>query len=346
MILSYRNLAKDEILNQLRNIRYASGEMLFGFENSIALTLNLNIQPNHISKQADVFAREMLTHRSKFDLKRFLGPYDQDWCRLLHEAYVYDRCKCIYYGINSNNIMSFPEDLASFPGNVLLSNILKKRRFNYVTGDKQPFSLYVDVVSLGNSEFILKPIFEMYPDLEEGMSEIQNDISYVNSKYESILKGLASAKLFLDKNKIRNSKDGDSLFEITNLADPKIAAMLQEDSNPLMNSFLNQAHDEFSFILPTVNSGPEALRFNESIFISRALGFTSIGLKTGSNFYYSRIPRDISADRLTRDEVYSVTGLKTELTPYSDARILDYLSINTYKIKNERVKGGGGYYTP
>lgn len=343
MILSYKNFARDEILKQLRNIKYAQGEMLYGFENSVSLTLNLNIEPKHISKQADVFAREILMHRSKFDLKRFLGPYDQDWCRILHEAYVYDRCKCIYYGLNSNNIMGFPEDLVSFPGNVLLSNILKKRRFQYSTNDSQPMSLYVDVVSLGDSASVLKPIFALYPDVGEGITNIPNVVSYVNMKYESVLRGLMNAKTYLDSRK--GTDGGTSLFEITTLSDEVISGMLSEESNPLINSFLNQSHNEFSFILPTSNSGPMGLRFNESIFISRALGFTSIGIKEGSNFFYTRVPRNSSADMFTRDEVYSVTGMTSEIMPFSDERIKEYLEINTYNQRSGRTEGGG-YYTP
>lgn len=78
MSLTYKNTAKTYILHNLRNIRYANTEMLFGFYNTLEIELELVLSPEQIFFQADVFAREILTHRSQFDLKRFLGSYQED----------------------------------------------------------------------------------------------------------------------------------------------------------------------------------------------------------------------------------------------------------------------------
>jgi hypothetical protein len=325
MSITYKNYSTNDILRRFSDIQYAEGSKLYGFGNILELDLGLNVNAIHVSAQADVFAREILANRSAFDLKRFLGPYDQDWQRILHETYVYDRCKCIYYGLNSNNMMNFPE-LVSFPGNVLLANLLKKRIFQYDTGDSIPHTLFLKIVTKGNVDTILGELFKSYPDVRNGISEIENSVSYVNPKYESVMRGLYNAKTYLDSNKNKDGRDGTSLFEIVHLNDSTIASMLQEDSNPVANSFLNSDMDKFSFILPQEKSKPLALKFNESIFISRALGFTSEGVKTGVNTYYSQVNRDADADRFAREEVYSVTALKSEYMPYSGRQILEYLN--------------------
>jgi hypothetical protein len=343
MSLSYRNFSMNEILKQFRNIRYAQGEMLFGFENSLELKLDLQLELSQVSMQADVFSREMMTHRSKFDFKRFLGPYDVDWQKILHECYVYDRSKAIYYGLNSNNIMEFPSTI-SFPGNILLANVLKKKNFQFSTDDSQPVSLFVSVTSKKDARTILDPIFDRYPDLKEGMSDIPGVVSYVNVNYEGVLRGLFNAKTYLDTNS-KKGQGAATLFEINNLTNKDANFMLNEDSNPLLNSFLNEDHDNFSFILPTEKSGPMALRFNESVFISRALGFTSEGISVSGNSFYSTVPRNKDYDRFVRDEVYSVTGLKSEIMPYTTEQILQYINVDY--ISNSDLKGPGtSGYTP
>lgn len=311
--------------------------MLFGFNNTKELTLELNCDVHQICIQADIFAREILTHRSKFDLKRILGPFQVDWLRLLHEAYVYDRIKCIYYGIQSFNLLKIPEGTYSFPGNVILMHLLVKKTFQFSTGDQQNYALYVDLKYKKLQE-ILDPIFELYPDLREGMSDDINIVSYVNVVSESILKGLNNAKEFLKS----KSKNGDSsLFEIIPMNSSDIDKFLIEDSNPVINSFLSKDGKKFFFILPYDKSSNDALRFNESLFLSRALGITSTQLYEGDNPFYKVANRDNLSDPFAREEVYAVTGLKSEIVPLSQARISEYLGINSFKAEIMKVKESG-----
>lgn len=329
MELSYKNLAKDEILNKLRNIRYSNAEMLYGFENSVEMNLTLNVDVQQIAIQADVFAREILTHRSKFDLKRFLGNYQEDWLRLLHEAYVYDRIKCIYYGIMSFNLVKIPSGSFSFPGNILLMKSLIKRNFQYTTADAQPFSLYVNISYSTDIEEIFSPIFKIYPSLKEGMSDNNFIVSYVNSRCESILKGLHSGKQYLDS----RSGSKEKLFQITEMNDSAIDTYIEVETNPIMNSFLSEDGEKFYFIFPSAESGPEAMRFNESLFASRAMGFISNQLNYSGNAFYTVSKRNKETDFMAREEVYAITKLKSEIVPYSNEQIKNYLSINSYPNK-------------
>jgi hypothetical protein len=97
---------------------------------------------------------------------------------------------------------------------------------------------------------------------------------------------------------------------------------------------------------------PEALRFNESIFISRACGFRSKGLNYKGNDFYVVVERDDDCDPLTREDVYAVTGLKSEMIPFSESQISNYLGFDLYPsgeirfIKNSSDDGGTNPNTP
>jgi len=326
MILAYKNTSNDIIIRKLRDIRYANGELMYGYYNNITIDLTLNVDLVQIQLQADLFARELFTHRSSFDMKRFLGSYDKDWKRLLHHAYVYDRLKCLYYGMNSNKIVKIPENTFSFPGNILLMQLLSKNNFRYDTADSQPFSLYVNI-NYGDFNILVSPIFEAYPDLREGMSRNSNIISYVNPTYESIIKGLLNAKEYLKSKKSVNS----NVFELMELNSSKIEQFCFGNANPLLNSFLSKDLTKFFFLMPHNESKPESLRFNESVFFSRAVGFVSEQLTIDDNQFYTVARRSISNDIHTREEVYAITGLKTELIPGTSEYMKEYLSVNSMK---------------
>lgn len=328
MTLSYKNLGKDEILNQLRDIRFANGEMLFGQYNTVSIDFDFIVDVQQISIQADVFAREMITHRSDFDFKRFLGQYQIDWLRILHEAYVFDRCRAIYYGMNSINMLSTPNDIKSFTGHVLLFNMLSKMNFKFTTADEQPYQIYANVKYPGDALTLLEPIFKAYPNVKEGISDNPRYISYVNQTYDAVLEGLYNGSMYL------NSRNNSSFFSIKSLDDETIANVLSDTSNPILNSFLSKDGRKFYFIHPSNVSGPGKMKFNESIFINRALGFRSNQLNVDENTFYKVAKRDAIRDVLTKEEVYAITGLKTEIIPYSTAQTNEYLGFNSYKSVN------------
>lgn len=328
MPLTYKNYSKDYILRNLRNIKYANAEMLFGFYNNVSIQLDLKINVSTLLFQGDIFAREMLTNRSVIDFKKFLGSYQDDWLRILNETYAYDRLKCIYYGVNSKYMLSLPDNLISFPGNLILMNALAIRTFNFSTDDSQPFNLYLSVNCNDDLDTMFAGMFSIIPDLKVGMSESEGTYSYVNFFYESVLKGLhnfKSSKFMKDNTKLSN------LYYTHKMNDEKLKTVVLGDSNPLLNSFLSEDFTKFYFIMPTQDSVPEALRFNESLFISRSVGFTGKQLTFSDNNMYTIANVNVDTDPLIREDVYSVTGVKTEIVPQSMETILHFLSINTYK---------------
>lgn len=338
-MLIYKNFAKDIILKDLRNLRYANSEMYYGFNNTTNLEMKLVIDPIQVSLQADVFCREMLNHKGKIDFKRFLGPYQIDWPRLLHNVYVYDRIKCIYYGLSLTNMSKLPENMHSFPGNILLAHLISKNTFRFDLRDEQPFSFFVKL-AYETSQSCFDPIFSDYPDLKQGMSDNSRIISYVNMEYEPILQGLYYSKEYLDS-KTSNKEGKNSLYEIHELNSTKIETFTSGDNNPIANSFLSENGDKFFFIIPPNESKPQALRYNASIFLPRAVGLRSSQLIVEENNFYKVAKREISSDIFTRDEMFSVTGLKSEIIPYSLNQIKEYLGINTFKFERENMKSGG-----
>lgn len=329
MTLSYKNFAKNELLTQVRNIDFGNSRMLFGLSNVITLDVKLEVNLSQLRQQADVFSREMITHRSKFDMKRILGSYQDDWLRLLHETYVYDRCKSIYYGVNSPYLFKIPENTYSFPGHAMLTHLLTNKVYQFGTNDSQPYMLYFNVIVDGSAKQILEPIFNVYSDVREGMSDVEGVYSYVNQTYETILNGLYNGKTYLDERKKNNN--GSSIYEIIARNDDKIESFFSVDQFPFMNSFLDFQDSKFYFILPDDKSKPNSMRSNESLFLARALGLTCKGLTHDGNQLYKVSNRMKDVDPFSRDEMYSITGVKTELVPYSENLIVQYLGINTFK---------------
>lgn len=357
MALSYKNYGKDLIINNLRDIRFANSELLFGQLNTVNINFEVKVDVQQLSNQADVFAQHMMIHRSDFDFKRFLGPYSSEWKRLFHETYIYDRCRAIYYGLNAMYLFEVPKDKKSFPGNIVLFNMLSKRNFSFNSSDNQPYQIFANILHPGRAENVLEEVFKKYPNIEKGMSNVENVISYVNPVYDAILEGMWNGRKFLlsdrftfdddnggndNQNRGGKGKKKEVFFQLKRMDDPTLANVLSEESNPLLNSFLSADGGKFFFIHPANISGPGKMKFNESVFLSRALGFTSEQLTFNDNNFYLVATRP-ERDFLTSNDVYSVTGIKTEVTPSSSADIDSYTQKAPYiKGENKGDDNSGG----
>lgn len=340
-MLSYKDYAVFSILEEVRNIRFASCEQMYSQYNSVSVDVNFKIDLKQLEMQADVFAREMLTKRSLFDMKRFLGQYQRDWKRILAEAYIYDRLKCIYYGINATGKSKTPKDLFSFPGNILLYRILKDPTFSYNLDDSQPFSLAVNI-EYEETEDVFKEVFKKYPLLKEGMSTRSNIVSYVNTDLEAVMKGLANAEKYLKGSK--NIKV-QNLFQVFPMNDSKIESFTEEGSNPILNSCLHTDGTKFMFYFPANESGPDKMHFNESIYFSRAVGMSFKNLDYSGNRLYTVVDRDTVFDGLAKEEVFAITGLKTEIVPLTSDQMQKYMNMNSYvapELDPEDFRGGNG----
>jgi hypothetical protein len=337
MVLLYKNFTTNHVLEQSRNIGFTLGNMVHSFNNTIESNYNVVLDEQQLFIQADVFARQILLHRSIFDLKRFLGSYQDDWHRLLMEAYVYDRLKAIYYGVNYNNIMSWPEGLVSFPGNILLSRLIAKKTFNHFTNDEQPFSFFINVSCENNLQELFKGVLSICPNLEQGLSNTPGFPSYVNSACETVLRGLFNGSVYLNSRKgTKTSKEGD-LYQIFPFDTDKFDSKLLQDEFPFINSSMKNGFNEWFFYISDGESGVNALHFNESLFLGRAIGVCmQENLAVNSNNMYMVAPRNYESDPYTKEEVYAITGVKSELIPYDMDTIRKYLAINTYEI-NQKI---------
>jgi hypothetical protein len=190
MVLMYKNLSTDRLLKQFRNIRYASGDLLFGFQNNVIYDYSLRVSIIQLSLQADIFSQQMMGYRSQIDYKRMMGAYSEDWPRLLHETYIYDALKNIFYGIYSVYNPYLPDNSFSFPGNIWRRKILEKTTFQYSTNDKIPFSLQVNVNFERDFELLCGHILDSYPRLRDGLTISGNTYRYSNFACEAVLLGL------------------------------------------------------------------------------------------------------------------------------------------------------------
>lgn len=328
--MEYKNYVTDHHLKQYRNSNYANIKMLYGFENKIIRDLDVTVDLRQLQTQADIFQRQMIANKTSFDFKRVLGPFTQDWPRLLHEVYIYDRLKCLYYGLFSNFISSFPNNSYSFPGNILLMQILKERQFSFEVADTQPYYEYVNVKNSKDFKELSKEVFENYPEIRMGISDNPNIFVYQNEFYEGILTGLHHAKLYMETRKVGGTKD---LFKIYKMDSSEIEEFLKSDSNPIANSFLSEDGEKFYFSLPTNSSNENSLRHNESVFFARAVGIVGSQLYVNENPLYFVAPRKPFTDDLTCNEMYSITGLKSDMITLDAESISSYLTINSYVSK-------------
>lgn len=350
MAKSYKNYSSKHILEQSRNINYTNGAMMFGFYNTITVEAQLVLDTQQIFIQADVFARQILLHRSLFDLKRFLGQYQDDWQRILMEAYVYDRLKAIFYGIYSINMLDWPEGLVSFPGNILLSRLLARKTFLHTLEDQQPTSLNILIKFDDDVNKLFEDVFSVCPSLKEGFSTDNGVYTYVNSKCESVLRGLFNGNLYLRSR--NNSGSNTTLYSMYEFNTDKLDSFMKQDTFPFLNGVLKgEKLNSWYFYIPDEESGPNALRFNESVFIGRGIGLSmksNVSVENNNLLYNSK--RNYDSDPFTRDEVYAITALKSEIVPYSMDVIKRYLSINSYQSQStsgtSSDDGGGNNAAP
>lgn len=345
MALSYKNLSTDTIMEENRFLNYFSGNMLYSQNNIVMLTFVLMIDPQQWALQADIWSRQVMLFRSDFDFKRFLGSDYELWQQKLHLTFIYTKLKAIFYGSKANFTHEWPKDTVNFPGNVLLAHCLRDGVYQFHIEDQQPMNLYISLKLEDTFEVSTKGIFEAYPELKQGLSISGNNFSYVNVMCESILRGLSNGRDFLMS---RNNKNRSmNMYELYSYDDENVSKFLKKDSNPFANSCLSTDFKEFKLIIPRDNTSPKTIKFNESLFLSRALGFTCDDLPSfEGNNVYKVIKRDYYEDVFTKDEVYSITGIKSDMVPYTNDEILDYLNLNyddNGKIIRVEVERGGPF---
>jgi hypothetical protein len=321
-------------MEKSKSIRYSTGNLSVGFNNFVKIEYKHQVNVTQIVQQADLFARQMYINRSLFDFKRFLGSNQNDWKRMLHEVYVYDRCKNIYYGLNSIYRIKPPVQTFSFPGNILLREFLSMNQFTFSSGDfENNFKLFVNIDVDRDYQKVLSEIFDVYPHMKDGMSVDGSNYIYSNEVFECILEGFYNGLVYLQGRDVRpGAIDKRFPFEIMASDNETILAFLETESqNPILNSFMSEKFDSFSYIPLKDPEQLSSSMFNESQFISRALGFTSNSVDCSElgNPFYITVPRNPLKDFLTREELYSITGLKTEEVPSSYDELIKYLQIYT-----------------
>jgi hypothetical protein len=324
-ILSYVNNATGEILQQSRLIRYAGGDLPFGQQNQITLNVRFAFDVQHVSLMADVYARQMFMHRSVMDYKRMFGPRSEYWLKELHHTFVYDHVRSIYFGLNSYKMLTPPINTFSYPGHILLRKYLYNSAFRFSIDDGQPISVTVNIsIPERDALTVIEPFLRKYPELREGLSLDPNQVRYANTKYEAALEGIKNQVQYLNAKK---SEDNKNLMHILPADTEELDTFLISDSNPIANSFLSNGGKKFSFIFPSEKATPNVLRFNESTFLPSAIGITSDPKQSlvMGNQIYKTVDRNPIQDLMISNQLYSITGLKSDILPNSEEGINHYI---------------------
>lgn len=336
MKVSYKNKSTDLIIGKSVNLIYGASNSTYGL-NYVNLDFQLVIDIDHLRQQADVFSREIMTLKPRIQFKRFMGDNYESWVGLLHESFIYSYALCVFYGINEKNLLNFSNTGYVFPGHLVLTRLLFEGNYQFHSRDDKfiPFSFFAKVEHSIDAESVLKPIFDVYPNIKDGFTSGKNP-SFMSFIHETVLKGLYDASVFLKSNK----NYGGQLFDVVPLNSEEFKSVTSDLNNPLCNGFLSLDGKQFHFI--DVNySSRENIRFNESIFLTRAIGLRSSGLTVVENNFYNVVQRDPSYDRLVKDDVYAILGLESVLSPYSMQQIQHYLGIIT-KYPNKEKDGEEG----
>jgi len=337
--LTYSNYGSKIIISKRRDTRFASDRLHnAGPENHIQRILKAILDINQIAMQADIMSRAILGLGSDVYLKKVFGAERPDWARQLSECFVYDRVRCFFYAFFNTRIDSIP-DVRCFKGHLALHKFVASQNITFTEGSDNTMSISTIVVTQEDFIEVLEELLNYWPNLRYGLSYKVGKPHWNNPILEGFLNGLYSemTNIMSDKNVSQSTKD--LMFEMTNLTnDSFMDQIVKESANPILNSYLSEDGKEFSFVNPPEISGDNSIKFNESVFLARAIGIRADELLIDSNQVYTKVPRNIDIDTMTRFEVHAITGIKSDLVPNTKEEMDRYLGFDTYSSSYDRKK--------
>jgi hypothetical protein len=328
--LTFENFASKEILSRYRDIRFSLDKLQNGgSENFLNRTSNIVIDTVQITLQADVFRSGVLSFGSKLYLKKVFGAERGDWGRQIVETYVYDRLRCLFFAYFGTKIKNLP-NTKCFKGNSILRELIERQSFRFQEGNNNKMIISNDVVLQDDFIESLEDALDVFPNLRNGLRYDSRTGMWTNPIYDGFLEGLYDEMVNFKNNRDYLDSDKDAMYEMTTLTNDSILdQILKEKSNPILNSFLSPDSDKFYFIFPQNQANDNSIEWNESIFLARAIGVRSDSYCYEDNQYYVSVDREIVGDKLTRFDVYAITGLKTEALPLSPEQIDDLLDFRS-----------------
>jgi hypothetical protein len=203
--------------------------------------------------------------------------------------------------------------------------------FNSDDGYNYSMNLKINTESL-DTDVLFQEFFDSLPELKDGyVSSNERKVmlpSYINHKGEAILNGLHNSTQFYKKN---SQNKQDLPFSLVSLSDDRIEMYLEPHLNPILNSHLSEDGDNFYFIKESKDSTDTlSLLYCESTYFSRACGFRCSGYCFEDNQFYFKSKRNADIDHLTRFDVHSITGIKTDQQPnfYNVSEFIKTLKTN------------------
>jgi hypothetical protein len=227
-----------------------------------------------------------------------------------------------------------PEGAYSFPGNLILMRMISKKNFSFNVDPTMPQQLNVRLTMSRNMDDLFGVVQALYPEIFKNMSKDDYNFSFIDSKYEAILRGLYNAKMGVNGKTVQERTS--NTYFIYEMSDPVLDKYMGENLNPMINSFLDGGGSRFFYIVNEFESTYDKMRFNESLYFGRAVGFTNKQLFISGNPCYTVVNRNNDKDHFTNRCLHAITGLKTELVPKDEQSIFKYLKINTYTFVQDK----------
>lgn len=342
MQLNYKCLIQAAFAQIHQDIKYLADSTGYSGNNTYNVNLVWDPSFQNLQIQAYNFAITLNAHRDKVDIKRFFGTKTDRWMTYSYQMFIYSYYKSAFYGAYYSECSYNPENANVFMGHAVLSECLAKNSFSWFSSDSMfPLNILCTINYKGDRDKIFDDMEEKYPFLKNSMSRVAGSYYFFNPLFEGGLNALKyqcssdkSSVVFESDDGFEESsmesengrrtppsrrrgarKSSNFVIEIESLRNENVLSSVTSDMFPLANSFNNTAGDRSYFIH---NVTGQSLRWNCSMFIGRAVGMTSATVPViEGNLMYTSVAKK-AFDHLVAEELYSVTGIKTEVLQRAD----------------------------
>lgn len=334
---SFVNFAKANLLKSQSTLDVLSGASISD-QKRISYNFTIDINFDDLSKQASIFS-DNYAIVGYIDFSKLFGTRDVELIKYkLYQAYIYDRCKSIFNGLNYNFITKGDSLGVGFAGHCALFNLLRSPNFNLIISDDLQVQCNFDIYSSQYYKTLtlnfvkafkfLKPAFDelsrsrnscsvpfYISEFEETLNKLRNNFYIIQHLNQGVDLSDGSSNEEDKKDNKRNNKNlpidySSGKLCIKKYGDDSYSDIVGYENNPVFNSFCIERSNVLMY--HPLNNGKSAqynpsFSFSKSVFIKLKSDYDDF--ETVSKHYKS-YPLTGDENWLLRYEVYAITGIK------------------------------------
>lgn len=253
------------------------------------INVKYHVLPNSVRllKQALCFKDQFLNTSGKI-IKDVLGP--QNWENKLKELYIYSYFKCLYYGLEKEDISMSTNIHMAFIGHATLYNLLYQRRLSGLYNEGISVTLSLDVPY--KVQTLVDLFIEDFPFLDNCVRRTPFETTVYNGNYERFLLS------------IKDSIPQCYVVQLNILS--QYSQYCDHTGSPYLNSHWRSDYKGWKYCIDLNTS-----IFSLNYYVSRANCIVCDKIdEEDSITYYDEIPTVSMDDGLDRYEAHSITGLE------------------------------------